>query len=133
MVLGNRIIIKSNGTTIAASKSNEIHTECEVIEIASLTNAQWREFITGRKQWSLNLTFLVTALKPANIGTNVPDPRNPLSIGSTYTIVIQQNAQGTEQAITLSGTAICRDCRITSTVGNLSNGTIILQGTGALT
>lgn len=133
MVLGNRIIIFAGNTAIAASKSNEIHTECETIEIASLSNAQWREFITGRKEWKINLSFLVTALKPSDIGTDLPDPRNPLAVGTQYNIVIKKTVQGNETVEQLSGRVICRECRITSTVNKLSSGSIVLQGNGALT
>lgn len=127
---GNNIYIKANGYTVACTKSNELQVGCETIEIASSSQQGWKEYIAGRKEWSLNVTFLVTAQKPSDISSGVKDTRNPLAVGATYSIVIQNR---TSSGDTLSGSAICTKCKITATRGSLCMGSITLKGTGALT
>ena len=58
---GNNIIVYKNGTAIAGAKSAEISTSAGVIEVASATSGEWREFIAGRKEWSLSCGYLITA------------------------------------------------------------------------
>jgi len=125
---GNNIFVKVGDTTIAATKSNELQTSCGTIEIANPTYPDWKSFLAGRKEWSLNVSFLVTAQKPANIG-NLRDPRHPLAIGTTYTLnIVNRN----DSSDTLSGTAICTQCKINSVRGSLCTGSISFKGTGAL-
>ena len=54
-ILGNNILIYRNGTAIAGTVSNEIQSGAELIEISSPTSGQWKEYIAGRKNWSINV------------------------------------------------------------------------------
>lgn len=124
-VNGNNIFVKANGALIGATRSNELTVDCETIEIASPTTGAWRAYIAGRKGWQITCSFLLTAVKPANISTNVSDTRNPLAVGATYTLDFVSRADSTDR---VSGSAICTQCKITSTRGNLVNGTITFLG-----
>ena len=126
-VLGNNIFIATNDSTlspgtsqiIAGTRTNEINTECGVIEIASATQQQWQEFIAGRKSWSLSVGWLVLANA---------DVQKVLKVGTTVTVYVKT---GSTQLLT--GSAIITQAKLTLNNGYLANGTFSLKGTGALT
>ena len=124
-IKGNNIFVcRGSGTTpIAATKSNEIQVGCDTIEICSISNGQWKNFITGRKEWSVTVTWLLLYNS---------DVQNLLNVGTSYTIKIC--SRGTYSNTTqLTGTAICTQAKVTSTRGNLCQGSFVFKGTGALT
>lgn len=104
---------------VAGAKSCEIDVACDAIEISSPTSGQWREFLAGRKEWSVSLSHLVTA---GNIPTDVA------MIGTTVTLVLYERASGLQ----LSGSALVTSWRTVATVGNLCTGTFTFKGNGAL-
>ena len=126
---GNNLLIYFNGsviggTTASAERSNEINTSCETLEVASPTsgvtnNGTWRVYIAGRKEWSVTVNYLVPAV--ANI-TEV------LRVGQSYTLAVK-NQSGTTL---MSGTAICQQAKVTSTRGNLIQGSFVFKGSGEL-
>lgn len=121
---GNNIIIGTmSGTTftpIAATKSNEMQTDCETIEISSPSVGDWRTYMAGRKSWSVQVSFLVTA------ASNI---RQLLSVGTSYTIVMRDRTNTSS----VTGSAIMTTCKISATRGNLVTGSFVFKGTGALT
>ena len=60
---GNNIYISigdGNGMTIiAGTKTDKIQVVSEMIEVASPNTSDWREFISGRKEWSFSTGYLV--------------------------------------------------------------------------
>ena len=119
-ILGNNILIYRNGTAIAGTVSNEIQSGAEVIEISSPTSGQWKEFIAGRKSWSVNVSFLVLA---------VSDPTYLLLVGESYTLTFRSRATSTGG---VTGTAILKTCKITATKGNLVQGSFQFVGSSQL-
>lgn len=117
---GNNILIYVNGAMVAGTRSDEVQSGCDTIEIANPTSGDWRQFITGRKEWSVNTSWLLPAAS---------DLGRLLQVGTTVTIRIL----GRGAAKGLIGTAIVKTCKITNTRGNISNGSFAFQGTGALT
>lgn len=117
--LGNNILVFLNGTAIAGTKSNEIQTDCEMIEITNMTSAQWRQFIAGRKQWTVSTGFLVLA------GADIT---KLLTVGTTYTLQFRDRAGSN----IIEGQAILKTCKISATRGNLATGSFSFQGTGEL-
>ena len=117
--LGNNILVFLNGTAIAGTKSNEIQTDCEMIEITNMTSAQWRQFIAGRKQWTVSTGFLV--LSGADI-------TKLLTVGTTYTLQFRDRAGSN----IIEGQAILKTCKISATRDNLATGSFSFQGTGEL-
>jgi predicted secreted protein len=117
---GNDIIVKFNGTAIAAAKSAEITTKVDIVETASPTDGAFKDHIAGRKEWSVTVGYLVTS--DAGLA-------DLLTIGSKYTLVICGRGNN---ATTLSGTAILDTCRITATRGNLVQGSFQFVGCSTL-
>ena len=121
-VLGNNIIVFMNGQAIAGTKSDEIHVDCETIEIASATDQEWVHLISGRKSWSLTVGWLVLANQ---------DVRKALLVGSTVTIKIKGRGESDSNGVT--GAAILKTVKITATRGNLAQGSFAFIGNGPLT
>lgn len=119
---GNNVLIYRNGTAIAGTITNEIQTGADLIEISSPTSGQWKEYIAGRKSWSVNVSYLILA----NNGV-----RDLLNVGSSYTLKIR--GRNATDASGVVGTGILKSCKITATKGNLVQGSFTFQGTSSLT
>ena len=105
-------------TAIAAAKSCDIEVEVEQIEVASTSSGQWREYIQGRKGWRVTVSGLVTAVKDALIQDDAVSLKIGVRDSSTDYI---------------SGNAIVRTSKVTGTVGNISQYSVVFIGNGALT
>lgn len=119
---GKNILIYRDGTAIAGTVSNEIQSGAEIIEISSPTAGEWKQYISGRKSWSVNVSYLVLA----NDGV-----RDLLNVGSSYTLKFRGRNQSDSTGVT--GTAILKNCKITATKGNLVQGSFQFTGNGPLT
>ena len=117
---GNNILIYVNGAVVAGTRSNEVQTNRELIEIASPTSGEWRQFITGRKDWGFTVSWLVSSHS---------DIQQLLLSAGVVTVRIV----GRGETLGLTGRAIVQTCRMTFTRGNLAQGSLQLKGTGALT
>lgn len=118
---GNNILVYRNGTAIAGTTSNEIQTNVETLEIGAPNSSQWRELITQRKSWSVLVNYLIS---------DFADVRDVLNVGATYTLKIR--GRNSQDSTGVSGTAILKVCKITSTRGNLVSGSFQFEGTGQL-
>ena len=116
---GNNVLIYVDGSLVAGTRSDEVQSGCETIEIANPSSGDWRQFIVGRKEWSISQSWLLPAAS---------DLDRLLQVGTTVTIRIL--GRGASKGLT--GTAIVKTCKITNTRGNISNGSFAFQGTGAL-
>ena len=117
---GNNILIYIDGAAVAGTKSNEVQSNRELIEIASPTSGEWREFITGRKDWGFTISWLVSSHQ---------DIEQLLLSAGVVTVRIVGRGQETG----LTGKAIVQTCRMTFTRGNLAQGSLQLKGSGPLT
>lgn len=117
---GNNVLIFVDGALVAGTRSDEIQTDCGLIEIASPDTGQWAAYIAGRKTWAINQSWLLPAAS---------DLGRLLQVGTTVTIRIL----GRGAAKGLTGQAFVKTCKITNTRGNISNGSFAFQGTGPLT
>ena len=117
---GNNVLIYVDGSLVAGTRSDEVQSGCDVIEIANPSSGDWKQFIVGRKEWSISQSWLLPAAS---------DLGRLLQVGTTVTIRIL--GRGADKGLT--GTAIVKTCKITNTRGNISNGSFAFQGTGALT
>ena len=120
---GNNILIYAtyNGSTqaVAATRSLSVQVGAEMIEIASPDSGAWRAYLAGRKNWAINVGWLVSAIS---------DIDKLLLAAQQVTIRIV----GRGQTYGLTGTALVQTARVDSNVGNLANGSFVFQGTGAL-
>lgn len=117
---GNNILIYIDGAAVAGTKSNEVQSNRELIEIASPTSGEWREFITGRKDWGFTVSWLVSSHS---------DIQQLLLNAGVVTVRIV----GRGQTLGLTGRAIVQSCKMTFTRGNLAQGSLQLKGSGPLT
>ena len=117
---GNNVLIYVNGALVAGTRSDEIQVDCGLIEIASPDTGQWAAYIAGRKTWAINQSWLLIVAS---------DIERLLMAGTIATIRIFGRGESTG----LTGTAIVKTCKITSTCGNISNGSFAFQGIGPLT
>lgn len=121
VVLGKNIFIYSgsSGTTalIAAAKSCTVSKKIDLIEKASSTQADAKEYTTGRYEWDLSLDHLVTSGSPFE---------GLLKVGQEYTIsVVIENSRQT-------GKAICQQADISGPTGGLGKGQVKFKGNGTL-
>jgi predicted secreted protein len=121
VIHGRKIIVKVGGTAIAGAKSCEISIKGDQIETASPTTGEWRDFIAGRKEWSVTCGHLIPA-----IGT--PLKSNAAMVNTVVTLTIETDMTGD----TLTGQAIVDTWKASGTVGNLATGTFQFKGKGAL-
>ena len=122
---GKDIIVYSGGTAIAATTSNDIDHSCELIETRSPNTGSSKTFTAGMRTWRITTNYLVTSSSGALADL--------LKVGNTYTLVIGATGQTASSKQGLTGTAICQECRITATNGNLCQGSFVFQGSGPLT
>lgn len=108
-------------TTIAAARTDEIEVDGELMEIASRTQAGWREYIAGRKSWSVQTSYLVTLV--SNI-------REVLQVNTRVRLRIGGTNMSTGEYLT--GYAWIRKQKLTAPNGGLANGTVVFQGDGPL-
>ena len=121
VIHGNKIIVKVGGTAIAGAKSCEISIKGDQIETASPTTGEWRDFIAGRKEWSVTCGHLIPA-------SGTPLKSNAAMVNTVVTLIIETDMTGD----TLTGQAIVETWKASGTVGNLATGTFQFRGKGAL-
>ena len=116
------LVLSQGGTALASTaiKSQDIQTEADVLEKASSSQQSWREYIAGRKGWSVTLSYLVlTSDKILDL----------LKVGQTFSVTMKKMNDNTNK---VTGNAILKAVKQTASVGNLAQGSWQLQGTGAL-
>ena len=116
------LVLSQGGTALASTaiKSQDIQTEADVLEKASSSQQSWREYIAGRKGWSVTLSYLVlTSDKILDL----------LKVGQTFSVTMKKANDNTNK---VTGNAILKAVKQTASVGNLAQGSWQLQGTGAL-
>lgn len=118
-IVGNNLIVYRGGVAIAGTRSNEVGTSADTIETASPTSGVWRTYLAGRKEWTVNVGYLVGR------ESGVADL---LTVGTEYTLLFKG---GNDAGVT--GSAILTDCRISATIGTLVTGSFSFKGNGALT
>lgn len=131
---GNNIIVYSGGTAIAGTRSSEIQSGAELIEVSDPTQGNptqgtWRQYIAGRKEWSVTVGFLVLSDSALAI-SNKTGIQDLLQVGNTFTLKIKERTAADSDGVT--GTAILKTCKITMTRGNLVQGSFQFTGNGAL-
>lgn len=122
---GKDIIVYSGGTAIAATTVNDISNAAELQPFSSPNTADYKEYRAKDKSWRIVTNYLVTS-----VSGSLTDL---LKAGNTYTLVIGATGQTASSKQGLTGTAICQECRITATNGNLCQGSFVFQGSGPLT
>lgn len=115
-----KITTTNGGVLVALAKSCEINVDCDDIEISSPYDGMWKDFITGRKEWSVSVGYLLTAEGLAADMTKV---------GTVVNLKMTDGENGTP----LTGTAIVKKWKVTGNVSDLAKGSFIFKGKGPLT
>ena len=120
MIYGKNIIISlgSPATAIAASKSCTIIRQSDTQETSDPTSARARTYLAGRTGWTVTVSGLLLVMKD-----------NLLRVGNSYTLTMGVSGSSTDK---MTGTAICTECQITGTVGNLAQCSLKFLGSGSL-
>ena len=115
------VILSQNGTPMASTriKSDDIQTRADTIEKASSTQQDWKEYIAGRKEWTLTTNYLVLAAAKL---TDV------LLVGQSFDITVRHISEN----VALTGQALLTDCKQTHTVNSLCQGSFTFRGNGPL-
>ena len=123
MIKGKDIIIvlTHNNAAIASTcvKSNDIQVQADILEKASSTQQVWKEYISGRKGWTINVSYLLLASDKL---------LDVLLAGEVLGITVKDSAN----TYTYYGQCLLETTKQTYTVGNLAQGSFVLRGTGAL-
>lgn len=123
---GNNIYISigdGNGMTIiAGTKTDKIQVVSEMIEVASPNTADWREFISGRKEWSFSTGYLVLSSE------HVTDI---LKTGMEVLVQVVSR-EGAATVVILEGRALIQLGEQNFTRGSLSQGSFQFRGIGPL-
>ena len=117
MIHGKDIIIYEGSdepVAIAASKSCTIDKQAGTVETSSPASGTARSYASGRTDWVCTMNNLVLSVKDYM-----------LRVGETYFITMGVRGSSTD---TITGYAICTECNITGTVGNLAQGSFRFQG-----
>lgn len=117
---GNRFILSMGGVVVAAVVAHNVETNAGSIEIAGKTQGQWREYIAGHQQWSINAEWLMLSSDRMS---------SLLQNGQTFTI---SSYDRLNQRTNVHGTAKLERCHIRMERGTLVRGQFLLRGNGYL-
>jgi len=140
---GKDILVYKDGVVIAATKTTEIQTDVEIMEVnkpvlvdvandataeeiaaaeaQAAERAKWVNLKAGRKSWSVTVGFLL--MSSASV-------RDALQIDTVVTLKIKESGASDDQGLT--GQAILKTCSINLSVGTLAQGSFQFVGTGPL-
>lgn len=121
---GNQIILKryisGSWTTIGYIRSQEPETHADMQETSSPNQGQWREFLSGRKDWKMTANWIVGVTSQIYW---------LLEVGEKYKLRCEDRNNAN---IYVEGYAYVEQCRITMTRGNIIQGSFVFRGTGPL-
>jgi len=115
MIHGRELKIYKNGEAIACSTSCNYEANAEVIEVASATSANAKEYIVGKQSWTVENSSLFATTSNFNLAT-----------GDEVDLRFRSNT--TEYG----GRARCTSCKLVATIGNLCKYTATFVGDGII-
>ena len=117
---GNRFILSMGGVVVAALVAHNVDTQAGSIEIAGKTQGQWREYIAGHRQWSINADWLMLSSDRMS---------SLLQNGQTFDISSYDRINNRNN---VHGTARLESCHIRMEQGAIVRGQFLLRGNGYL-
>jgi len=114
-----KIYKTGGGALVALSHNCELTMDVAVKEVSTPQMTTSRQYIAGRKEWSLMLSYLIA------------DRYDDLLLepGQTYDVKIQ--VDGSDKY--MEGRVLVSTCKITGSRGTLAQGSFEFQGCGELT
>ena len=128
---GNTILVYKGSTLIAGMKSNDVQVSADLIEISSPTTGAWRQYVTGRKEATITVGYLVTADTSALGVSGGNGVRDLLQAGNSFTLKFKLRNAADSNGV--SGTFILKTVKITSQRGALVQGSFQVVLSGSLT
>ena len=128
---GNTILVYKGSTLIAGMKSNDVQVSADLIEISSPTTGAWRQYVTGRKEATITVGYLVTAATSALGVSGGNGVRDLLQVGNSFTLKFKLRNAADSNGV--SGTFILKTVKITSQRGALVQGSFQFVLSGSLT
>lgn len=119
MLKGNDLIIKLNGTAIAAAKGCTLDVRTQPIPVSGPQDGDWQQYRKGKSSWVVRVNCLVMGIQGMVL-------RN----GQTYTLRMEVRELSTDF---VQGTALCTAANVTGVRGNMAQGSFEFVGSGALT
>jgi hypothetical protein len=122
LIQGRNLLVVADGTAIAGCKTCDVDAEVDLLEVSSPSTGVWREYIAGRKNWSVSASTLVTSLHDTlvQVGQKV------------WLTVVVRDDTGLMTSDRLSGWAYVQQAKVTGAWGNLTKGSFVFQGSGEL-
>ena len=118
MIHGRNILIYEGGQVVAAARSCTISMNVDDSEVSNPASTNTRNYIAGRKSWTVTITKLVTV---AHTFFENLDQEVRLSF--------MVRGSSTDR---MTGNAIVKNVEVSGTVGSLTTGNFTFQGTGPL-
>ena len=115
-----KLVLLQGGTALASAaiKSHDIEAQAEMIERASATQQEWKEYVTGHKGWKVTASYLLlTSAKVADL----------LYVGQTFDVQLKVG-----EVTLLTGQVLMQSVKHTATTGNLTQGSFSFLGNGPL-
>ena len=118
---GNDILVYMNGVAIASARSAEVRVDGELLEVASPTQGDWREFLAGRKEWDVQVGYLVVANA---------DLAKLIQVNQKVQLIINGRTSGDTPG--LIGSAFIKTAKQTYNRGSIIQGSFAFKGSGPL-
>lgn len=115
-----KLVLLQGGTALASTaiKSHDIEAQAEMIERASATQQEWKEYVTGHKGWKVTASYLLlTSSKVTDL----------LYVGQTFDVQLKVG-----EVTLLTGQVLTQSVKHTATIGNLAQGSFSFLGNGPL-
>lgn len=117
---GDIFMLKKDGQVVAAVKSNDVETACDVLEVAGQQQGQWREHMAGQKSWRMSAQWLILSTVTMAV---------LLQPGQTFSMEMY-NRDSLRN--TIYGEARLEVCQVKATQGTLVEGIFQFKGTAWL-
>ena len=113
-------MLSKDGVVVAAVVTNDVETQAASIERASQTQSRYREYLAGRKTWTMTAEWLmVSSDKMAGL----------LYVGQSFAISTYDSTDVTRN---VHGVAFLDECHIQMTQGHVVRGHFLFRGNGDL-
>ena len=118
---GKKILLQrkvgNDYVTFAATRSHDFAANVDLEEKSAPTDNDWLHYDVSRKSWQFTSNYLVGEVKDL------------LQVGTVYQLKVINSDNANDY---LTGEAVLTSCRITATLGNLTQGSFVFVGNGAL-
>ena len=122
IIQGRNLLVVADGTVIAGCKSCDIEVDGDLNEVSSPSTGVWRDYMPGRKGWSVSTSTLVLSMHDTLVQV----------LNKVWLTLVVRDDSGTLTTDRLSGWAFVQQAKVTGAWGNLTKGSFVFQGSGAL-